>query len=76
MGMNGGSAYASACAESLPTLVTLINAPNSRSVENNIATENAISAVTKILKYNNSCVENIDQVTRGIMCINNRKILI
>ena len=62
MGMNGGPVYARACAEALPRLFTMINAPNSRSPENNTATENAISAVTKILKYNNSCVDNIDKV--------------
>ena len=63
MGMNGGSIYARACAEALPRLFTMINTPNSRTIENNTATENAISAVTKILKYNNSCVDNLDQVS-------------
>ena len=62
MGMNGGPVYARACAEALPPLFAMINAPDSRSVENNASTENAISAVTKILKYNNSYVDNIDKV--------------
>ncbi|CAF3778897.1 unnamed protein product [Rotaria socialis] len=62
MGMNGGPVYARACAESLPALFTLVSASDSRSVENNTATENAISAVTKILKFNNSCVDNIDKL--------------
>jgi hypothetical protein len=62
MGMNGGPVYARACAEALPALFAMISAPDSRIVENNTATENAVSAVTKILKYNNSCVENIDKV--------------
>ncbi|CAM4798735.1 unnamed protein product [Rotaria magnacalcarata] len=61
MGINGGPVYARACAESLPALFTLISASDSRSVENNTATENAISAVTKIFKFNNSCVDNIDK---------------
>ncbi|CAM4933712.1 unnamed protein product [Rotaria socialis] len=62
MGMNGGPVYARACAESLPALFTLVSASDSRSVENNTATENAISAVTKILKFNNTCVDNIDKL--------------
>lgn len=62
MGMNGGTVYARACAEALPPLFALISAPESRSVENNTATENAVSAVTKILKFNNSCVDNIDKL--------------
>ena len=62
MGMNGGLIYARACAEALPGLFAMISAPDSRLVENNTATENAVSAVTKIFKYNNSCIENIDKV--------------
>ncbi|CAF1129300.1 unnamed protein product [Rotaria sordida] len=62
MGMSGGPVYARACAEALPPLFTMISALDSRSVENNTATENAVSAVTKIFKYNNSCVENIDKL--------------
>ncbi len=62
MGMNGGPVYARACAEALPRLFALITAPDSRAAENNTATENAISAVTKIFKYNNSCVDNLDKV--------------
>ncbi|CAF1188329.1 unnamed protein product [Rotaria sp. Silwood1] len=62
MGMNGGPVYARACAEALPPLFAMISAPDSRSVDNNTATENAVSAVTKIFKYNNSCVDNIDKL--------------
>ncbi|CAF1928439.1 unnamed protein product [Rotaria magnacalcarata] len=61
MGMNDGPVYARACVEALPRLCTMIGAPNSRAPENNTATENAVSAVTKILKYNNSCLDNIDK---------------
>jgi ABC-type phosphate transport system permease subunit len=68
MGMNGGPVYARACAEALPLLFTFINASDSRSIENNTATENAISAVTKIFKYNNSYVDNLDKV-KGIFFI-------
>ncbi|CAF1577752.1 unnamed protein product [Rotaria magnacalcarata] len=63
MGMNDGPVYARACVEALPRLCTMIGAPNSRAPENNTATENAVSAVTKILKYNNSCLDNIDKNT-------------
>ncbi|CAF3655879.1 unnamed protein product [Rotaria socialis] len=63
MGMNGGPVYARACAEALPRLFTMIGAPNCRAPENNTATENAVSAVTKILKYNNSCLDNLDENT-------------
>lgn len=62
MGMNGGPVYARACAEALPRLFALIGAPDSRAAENNTATENAISAVSKIFKHNNSCVDNLDKV--------------
>jgi len=62
MGMNGGQVYARACAEALPRLFATISASDSRSPENNTATENSISAVTKILKYNNSCVDNLDKL--------------
>jgi hypothetical protein len=62
MGMNGGPVYARACAEALPRLFALISAPDSRVPENNTAMENAISAVMKIFKYNNSCVDNLDKV--------------
>ena len=63
MGMNGGPVYARACAEALPRLFALISAADSRAAENNTATENAISAVTKIFKYNSSCVDNLDKVS-------------
>ena len=65
MGMNGGHIYARACAEALSPLFTMITAPDSRLAENNTATENAISAVTKIFKYNSSSVENLDKVNEN-----------
>jgi len=58
MGLHGGNGYAQACAESIPFLAKMINAPDSRSSESNLAaTENAIAAVAKILKYNSSLVD-------------------
>lgn len=61
MAMNGGVQYAQACASSIPLLIQIINDRESRSVENIQATENAISAVTKILKFNNTAI-NVDQL--------------
>lgn len=61
MAMNGGVQYAQACASAVPYLIQVINDRESRSVENVQATENAISAVTKIMKYNNSAI-SVDQL--------------
>ncbi|CAB3366645.1 Hypothetical predicted protein [Cloeon dipterum] len=61
MGQYGGPAYSVACTEALAKLIKVISAPESRSVENNNATENAISAVTKILKYSPANI-NKDEV--------------
>ena len=61
MAMQGGSQYAQACATAIPFLIQVINDRESRSVENIQATENAISAVTKILKFNNSSI-NVNQL--------------
>merc|ERR1712012_228737 len=52
MAQFGGPGYTQACAEAMPLLVQVISAPESREVENEAPTENAISAITKILKYN------------------------
>lgn len=56
MAVYGGPGYAQACASCIPLLMQVINDGESRSVENLQATENAISAVTKILKNNNTSV--------------------
>jgi hypothetical protein len=61
MAIHGGSNYAQACASTIPLLIQVINDADSRSVENIQATENAISAVTKILKYNSSSI-NVNQI--------------
>jgi len=61
MAMNGGAQYAQACASCIPMLIQVINDRESRSVENIQATENAISAVTKILKFNSSTI-SVDQI--------------
>ncbi|KAK6633230.1 hypothetical protein RUM44_003831 [Polyplax serrata] len=61
LGQFGGDSFAGFCAEALPRLVEVINDPDSRSKENINPTENAISAVTKILKHNSSSI-NVDEV--------------
>jgi hypothetical protein len=62
MAMNGGAQYAQACASAIPYLIQVINDRDSRSVENIQATENAIAAVTKILKFNHSGIPTVDQL--------------
>ncbi|XP_014214927.1 importin-5 [Copidosoma floridanum] len=57
----GGEAFAQACAQALPRLLEVINEPDSRSIEKVNPTENAISAVTKILKYNSKAI-NVDEI--------------
>lgn len=57
----GGEQFAGELAKILPFLVEVINDPESRDQRNINATENAISAVTKILKYNSSQI-NLDEV--------------
>ncbi|GAB6024224.1 hypothetical protein CHUAL_008922 [Chamberlinius hualienensis] len=61
LGQFGGELFAGVCSEAIPCLVELINAPESRNFENINSTENAIAAVTKILKFNSSRV-NVDEV--------------
>lgn len=58
----GGDQFAGECAKALPILLEVINDPESRSIKNVCPTENAISAVTKILKYNSSQVKVIDDL--------------
>lgn len=58
MAMRGGAVYSQACAQALAPLAASIAREGARSTEEDTsATENAISAVTKILKYNNSGVD-------------------
>lgn len=58
LAMKGGHDFANVCARSLPLLAGSINKTGSRDTEEGIeATENAISAVAKILKYNSSAFD-------------------
>merc|ERR1719411_52136 len=61
LGQCGGSGLAPAAAQCVPILCEIINQADSRQPENINPTENAISAVTKILKFNGSQV-NLDQI--------------
>ncbi|KAL1132390.1 hypothetical protein AAG570_010345 [Ranatra chinensis] len=61
LAMHGGPTFAATCAEAIPRLAQIINDPESRSDDNINATENAISAVTKILQHNSSSV-NVNEV--------------
>uniref|UniRef100_A0A182VXX6 Importin N-terminal domain-containing protein n=1 Tax=Anopheles minimus TaxID=112268 RepID=A0A182VXX6_9DIPT len=62
LGQFGGEQFAVTCAQAISLLVEVIMAPNSREPENVNPTENAISAVTKILKYNNTAITNRDEI--------------
>ncbi|KAK3832761.1 MAG: importin subunit beta-3 [Linnemannia gamsii] len=53
-GQFGGAPYAELCSAALSPLFQVIHEPGSRTTENIFVTENAISAVTKICKFNNS----------------------
>lgn len=57
-----GEQFAVPCAQSIPRLIEIINAPQSREPENVNPTENAISAIAKILKYNSSAITNVDEL--------------
>lgn len=58
----GGEQFAVTCAQIIPLLVQLIRDPKSREPEHNSPTENAISAITKILKYNKTALQNVDEI--------------
>lgn len=53
---HGGETFAKYLSETIPVLLALIQDPNSRIDDNIYATENAISAITKIIQFNNSMV--------------------
>ena len=61
MGQFGGPGFSQWCATAIPRLVEVIQAQDSREPENLNPTENAISAVTKILKWNQGAIK-LDEV--------------
>ncbi|KAH8867944.1 Importin-5 [Schistosoma japonicum] len=54
--IHGGSEYNQILSDFVGPLIQLIEAPDSKSEENNLCTENAISAITKIMKYRPECL--------------------
>ncbi|PVZ98231.1 hypothetical protein BB558_005779 [Smittium angustum] len=58
----GGAVYAPAVGQAIPSIAAIINDPESLSEENIYATENAVSALVKILIYNQSSLPNFDEV--------------
>lgn len=61
----GGPAWAEFSAASLDLLFQATKVPNARSEEEAFATENACAAIAKILHYNNSKVQNAQQVVES-----------
>jgi len=61
LGMCGGPSFAGVCAEIMPYLLQVINNNEARSPDNISATENAVSAIAKILEYNSSAV-NVNDI--------------
>lgn len=53
---HGGDTFAQVMADNLPVLIAIIQDGSSRLAENVCATENAISAITKIIQFNSSLV--------------------
>ncbi|KPI93520.1 Importin-5 [Papilio xuthus] len=62
----GGVQFAAACARAARLLADVVNAPDSRNIENLNATENAISAVAKIIKYNHTQVDRDQLITHWL----------
>lgn len=62
LGQYGGEQFATTCAQMVPRLVEVVQAPDSRQPENALPTDNAVASVTKILKYNSSALTNVDQI--------------
>jgi len=61
MAQFGGNEYANVCAEIIPILSQVISHCEGRAKSNISATENCISAVTKICKYNSSKI-NVNEI--------------
>jgi importin-5 len=64
LAMHGGEQFAQTCSMIMPILIETIMSPNAREPENLTVTENAISAIAKILKYNNSAITNVDEIVQ------------
>jgi len=62
LAQHGGDQFAQTCSVAMPILVEAMMATNAREPENMTVTENAISAIAKILKYNSSAITNPDEI--------------
>jgi importin-5 len=62
LSQHGGEQFAQTCSMIMPILVEAIMSPEAREPENLTVTENAISAIAKILKYNSSAISNVDEI--------------
>ncbi|KAI7364514.1 ARM repeat-containing protein [Hortaea werneckii] len=58
----GGEAWAEFASGSLPMLFEVTQRPNARSDDDAFATENACASIAKILHYNNTKVQNVQDV--------------
>ncbi|OLY77768.1 Importin subunit beta-3 [Smittium mucronatum] len=56
----GGPVYSDAVAQALPSLAQMITSKEGKAEENIYATENAISALVKILMYNSGSLANVE----------------
>ncbi|KAH8038694.1 hypothetical protein HPB51_002838 [Rhipicephalus microplus] len=57
----GGEGFVQTCVQAVPVLVAMIEAPDSRAPERVFATENAISAVSKVLLWRSQAI-NADEL--------------
>ncbi|XP_028039951.1 importin-5 [Bombyx mandarina] len=62
----GDVQFAAACARAVPLLAAIVAEPDARSLEKINATENAISAVAKIIKYNHSQINRDEIITHWL----------
>ncbi|CDI96909.1 importin 5 [Echinococcus multilocularis] len=56
MAMYGGPDYTATLTDFVPPLMQIIESPDSASDENNLCRENAVSSMTKIMKYRTECL--------------------
>lgn len=61
----GGAAWSDFCAAAIPTLFQVTQIPGAREEEHVFATENASASIAKILHYNNSKVQNPQEIVSG-----------
>lgn len=59
---HGGEQFSQTCSLLMPILVEAVIATNAREPENVTVTENAISAIAKILKYNSAAITNSEEI--------------